>query len=319
MTRPIRDLIVYCDRASDTARELARRLNSRRLWANPNRKLRSTAGSLCINYGTSHSPNFGLGDKSIILNPPEAVTRAISKRVSYEAFLREGVSTLDYTKDRGIASTWLQEGSGVLCRRDGLSGGNGIMFVPKGSQSCPDADFYTKYFPKTHEYRAHVVRGQMIDLTQKRLQNGTTQSEDRSPVEKIVRSLENGWVHAHNFSILPATREAIEKAAVAAVEALGLDFGAADILYVAREEGSRKPPRLAVCEVNTAPGLANEVTLNAYASVFRDCYNSTRDSRRVVVQRRRRIKKQVLVEIVTRKGNKVKRMRDRWIYEDAAA
>lgn len=314
--RPLRDLIIYCDRASNTARELARRLNGRRLYASPNHRLRSTAGSLCINYGTSHSPNFGLGTKSIILNSPEAVSKAISKRLSHAAFKASGTPTLEFTGSRDDATAWVQAGCSVLCRRDGLSGGQGITFVSKGAQSVPEADFYTKYFPKTHEYRAHVFKGRMIDLTQKRLQNGTTESKDRSPIEKIVRSLENGWIHAHGIDVSSELRASIEKVAVAAVAALGLDFGAVDILYVDRKVRSKRPSELAVCEVNTAPGLANETTIAAYVASIKAEYDSTSAIRAIPrVPRRRRARKAVLVEITTRKGNKVKRMRDRWVYE----
>src|ERR1044072_140198 len=211
--RPLRDFVIYCDRGSRTATELAHRLNARRLYASPSRKLRSTSGSLCINYGTSYSPNFRLGEKSIILNPPEAVSKAISKRVSYECFISNNIPTLQYTRDRSVASSWVHEGSGVLCRRDGSSGAQGIVYVPKRSQSVPEADFYTKYFPKTHEYRAHVFRGRLIDVTQKRLQNGQSKSEDRDSVARIVRSLDNGWVHAHNFDLGAVQRAEIEKIA----------------------------------------------------------------------------------------------------------
>ena len=315
MTRPIRDLIVYCDRASTTASTLARRLNGRRLYASPNRRLRSTSGSLCINYGTSHSPNFRLGDKSIILNPPEAVSKAISKRLSYEAFRHREVPTLEYTTSRELASQWVREGCGTLARRDGLSSGQGIVFVPKGSQSCPDADFYTKYFPKTREYRAHVFKGKLIDLTQKRLQNGRSKPEDGDSVSRIVRSLENGWIHAHEFVVSEGVRASIEQAAVAALAALGLDFGAVDVLVVEVREGSKKPTRLAVCEVNTAPGLANETTLKAYHDAFLSYYQSTVDSRRVIIPRRRKVRKEVLVWITTKKGNRVQRLRERLVYE----
>ncbi len=319
--RPLRDFIIYCDRASNAARELARRLNARRLYANPNHKLRSLAGSLCINYGTGHSPNFRLGEKSVILNTPEAVSKAVSKRRSYAAFKVHGVPTLEFTTDKTVAEAWLQQGVGVLCRRDGLSGGAGITFNPKGSKSCPQSDFYTKYFPKTHEFRAHIAQGKMIDLTQKRLQNGASKPEDAESVKKIVRSLENGWVHTHQgMDIDDARRKRLEEAAVGAVAALGLDFGAVDLLLRVPSTGPRKGADvLAVCEVNTAPGLVNEVTLQAYVGAFRSIYSSSSASRAVPVisrpKRKKRVRKMVKVWITTRKGNRVQRERMRTTYE----
>lgn len=315
--RKTRDLVIYCDRPSDTARELSKRLNARRLFGTSANRLRSLAGALVVNYGTGHNPTFNLGAKSVVLNKPEAVLRAISKRSSYEAFLSKSVPTLDFTRDKGVASAWLQEGSGVLCRRDGLSGGAGIVFVPKGSKSLPDADFYTKYFAKTHEYRAHVFSGRLIDLTQKRLQNGASKDANAPAETRIVRSLENGWVHAHGEIYTPGdVRSRIEKLAVDALGALGLDFGAVDVLAKFSDKHPNQPPVLVVCEVNTAPGLANEVTLKAYEKAILAHYESTRDARSVpVVPRRRRVRKLVKVWITTKKGNRVQRDRERWVYE----
>lgn len=319
MKRPLRDLILYCDRGSDSVAELRRRLNGRRLHANVGARLRATAGALVINYGTSHSPNWTVGQKSIVLNPPDKVLNAISKVKTHELLAASNVPRLEQTVDPGLASTWLQEDSGVLCRRDGLSGGRGITYVPKGSPGpLPKSDFYTKYFPKTHEYRAHVFRGRLIDLTQKRLKNGHGKAEDTPAEAKIVRSLDNGWVHAHtDMDCNEERRLAIGKAAISAVSALGLDFGAVDILLYVPLKGPRKGTDvLAVAEVNTAPGLGNEETLKAYEEAIHLVYSSTVADRAVPVRHvRKRVRKQVLVWITTRKGNKVQRLRDRWVRE----
>jgi hypothetical protein len=321
MARRLRDLILYCDRPSDSARELASRLNCRRLYGRPTTsRLRNTGGALVVNYGTSHGPEWRLGDKAVVLNPPDKILNAISKVKAHERFVSAAnVPTLELTTDIGLASQWLQEGSGVLCRRDGLSGGRGITYVPKGTQSpLPQSDFYTKYFPKTHEYRAHVFRGRLIDLTQKRLKNGAKKDETASAESKIVRSLDNGWVHTHEALDLSDSRRArLEEAACAAVSALGLDFGAVDILVYTPDKGPRKGTDVvAVAEVNTAPGLGNEVTLKAYEDSITRYYSDTRADRAVAIPvRRRKVRKQTLVWITTKKGNRVQRLRDRWVYE----
>lgn len=317
--RPLRDLILYCDRPSDTARELSRRLNARRLFGDVRKRLRQTAGAILLNYGTSRMPSWDVGAKAIVLNKPEAIQNAISKVKSHDLLSKAGIPTLAQTTLPDVAAGWLQDGCSVLARRDGLSGGKGIVFLPKGSQSCPPADFYTKYFPKTHEFRAHVVSGRLIDLTLKKLQNGKSKGETADAVARIVRSLENGWIHAHEFKLSDVERAAIEKIAVGAVEALGLDFGAVDILGKWNTKTPNKPPELAVCEVNTAPGLGNEVTLKAYVEAFGLEYNRTKNDRLVVLSKpkpkRVRVKKMVLVEVTTKKGARVKRMRERLVYE----
>ena len=57
--------------------------------------------------------------------------------------------------------------------------------------------------------------------------------------------------------------EDCEKQAVAAVVALGLDFGAVDVVYNVKEQ------KAYVLEVNSAPGLSG-TTLDKYVEVFKD-------------------------------------------------
>lgn len=171
-----------------------------------------------------------------------------------------------------------------------------------------DGLFYAKYFPKTHEYRVHVFlpragfsvppppQGEgiadsgssvqpsgVIDITQKkrsvdRMPSIAGDSEvvpqqvvtDRTLLQRIVRSHANGWVHAHEGLHLPSeARVSIESAAVQAVVALGLDFGAVDILARYSKKNPSKLKQLAVCEVNTAPGLENQVTIEAYTNAIK--------------------------------------------------
>jgi hypothetical protein len=327
--RPLRDLILYCDRPSNTVNELARRLNSRRIYGDPSRRLRDTRGGLIINYGTGHHPNWNRGDKSILVNSPEAIQQAISKVTSYERFKEAGVPTVEFTTDHDVARGWAVEGINVLSRRDGLSSGSGITFS-KDDGNVRKSDFYVKYFPKTHEYRVHVFRDRsnqssgrgeavdsyrVIDITQKKRSTGVVSEGDgRSVYQRVVRSLDNGWVHAHGELHLPAeTLVAISKAAVDACAALGLDFCAVDVLARYSKKDPNKLLELAVCECNTAPGLANEVTINAYINAIERLYEITSNDRRVPV--RRRVRKLVPVTFVSRKGNRITRMRWRRVWE----
>jgi hypothetical protein len=224
---------------------------------------------LIVNWGTTLPPRW-LNSKARVLNTFAGVNHALSKIESYAKFRDGGVPTIESTLESSEVLKWRSEGHRVLARRDRLSGGKGIVVLDPagGDVEGGKFDFYAKYFRKTHEYRVHVFGGRVIDLTQKKLRLGATE-ETRTGVEKIVRSHDHGWIHAHMGIHLPAHPGiAVHAAAVNAVSALGLDFGAVDILC----KYSRKEPDrllgLAVCEVNTAPGLENERTIEAYKSAI---------------------------------------------------
>jgi D-alanine-D-alanine ligase-like ATP-grasp enzyme len=74
-----------------------------------------------------------------------------------------------------------------------------------------------------------------------------------------VRNHDNGFIFVRND--VDPDPQVVEQA-VKAVVALGLDFGAADIIW------NEKQKRAVVLEVNTAPGLEGS-TINDYAQGFR--------------------------------------------------
>jgi len=347
----LRDLIIYCDRPSNAVNTLVEKLGCRRVVAAPRRRVVRTDGSLCINYGTSRLPVWSVGNKSIVLNDPEKVKQSISKVKSYERFKEAGVPTLEFTTKRDEAAGWLATGSRTLARRDGLSSGQGIHIIEPGGTLPTEhtSDFYAKYFPKTHEYRVHVfkaanagpasqggsglregaIRGgirpegvdsyRVIDITQKKrtVDGSSDESEGSSRTlhQRVVRSLDNGWVHAHGGVHLPGdTANVLGTAAIQAVRALGLDFGAVDILAKYSKKNPAKLLAFAVAEVNTAPGLANEVTVEAYVNAIKELYQASAADRKVAV--RRRVRKLVPVTFVSRKGNRITRERMRWVYEE---
>ena len=73
-----------------------------------------------------------------------------------------------------------------------------------------------------------------------------------------VRNLANGWVFCRDNVVEP---DGLRDAAVSACAALGLDFGAVDIIWNEREN------KCYVLEVNTAPGLQG-TTLENYANAI---------------------------------------------------
>lgn len=314
----IENLIIYTQKpAASTPKELKNALDCRRLsHTRATGVRRIPEASLVVNWGGSRSPDWAR-QRVTYLNHPEQVRRKTTKVGQIRRFAEAGIPTLDVTSDFGTASEWVSGGSRVLTRLDGQFGGRGINVVEAGDtaallalrDSVEGVDFYSKYFPKTHEYRVHVFnplrmpvgrsdstlvptsrevteergtleQGGVIDIAQKKRRiradgEEAVEGADRTVYQRIVRSHANGWVFAHNDLHLPdGTRTAIVDAAIRAVSALGLDFGAVDILVRHRRRDPSSLHSLAVAEVNTAPGIENTATLNAYVEAIRGYYNA---------------------------------------------
>lgn len=116
------------------------------------------------------------------------------------------------------------------------------------------SDYFTEFVPSEREMRLHIFQGRCIGA-----QNKRWEGEGEQPGIPI-RNHDRGWVFVPLVRSSPnSERIAV---AVAAVEALGLDFGAVDLL-VTPGGGS------CVLEVNTAPGLS-ERFLDLYVEAIRE-------------------------------------------------
>lgn len=205
------------------------------------------------------------------LNAQDAVRIAVSKLATLTKLKAASVPALEATGEAIVAREWGLAGT-VLSRKDGLSGGRGIKRLTP-DLSAQDAetvlehgDFYVKYWKKTHEYRVHVFRGQVIDIQQKRRRLDWTGNYD-----PMIRNFDNGWVFCHdNLKGTAAEIEQIGNTAVQAVAALGLDFGATDVLARYSADGTLR--KHVVCEINTAPGLEGQ-TLDKYVQAIRSYLN----------------------------------------------
>lgn len=173
-----------------------------------------------------------------------------NKLRAFQLFEQHGVPHVPFTASREVAERWLAEGSRVLARTVSGQGGAGIDIVNPGSP-LPRKPLYTKYVQKKKEFRVHVFNGQVIDVQQKRRRNGV---EDGG----LIRNLANGWVFCHDNIVEP---NGLRDAAVRAVQAMNLQFGAVDVIWNERQN------RCYVLEVNTAPGLC-ETTAEKYANAI---------------------------------------------------
>jgi len=220
----------------------------------PNRNYRPFRSHLIINWGMGTYPAWNSHPvKPVWLNKPEAVENASDKVKAFEIFKLAGISTPEFTTDRVEARDWAERGSQIVCRTLSRgSEGRGIVMA-SAAADVVQAPLYVKYVKKTKEFRIHVCNGAVIDMQEKRVRSGSEGNDFE------VRSHANGWVFCHdNVEV----SEAAKQYSIAAVFALGLDFGAVDLIY------NEHYGMYYVLEVNTAPGLEGQ-TLNKYLSAFR--------------------------------------------------
>ncbi len=267
------NVVLVQDRISNTSKRVLRgALNARRItpWSVNVQPI--PVGSYVINFGGGALPpsiERAAQGAYRVLNPPDKVAIASNKINTFMALLKAKVPTVKWTTDKGDIAEWLGKDHKVLARLSVTSsGGRGIRVLEAGGD-IPDAPLYTRYFPKTHEFRVHVVNGQAIDLVEKKLRE-----ENREKREKlsVIRNHDNGWVFAHdNLSLTHAddiTR--LRGLAVDSAQAVGLDFGAVDILAILDEAAPRRLKKCVVCELNSAPGIENTVTTAAYVKAFNE-------------------------------------------------
>lgn len=261
-----------------------------------NTRYRFNPNHIIINWGNSRRPAWMTEEiDDFVLNKPEAVAVAGNKLETLRKLTEDGVRTVPWTASQDVANWWLNEGEKVYSRHS-LTGhsGEGIEVVtpqnvPENNELdeiaerlnemsqhtladvvrdakdyseniIPDAPLYTMGVRNSGEYRVHVFDGEVILYQKKsrRVDEETGEVVTAEGEQADVRNLASNWVYrTGNLRRL----ERVEELAQQAIEALGLDFGAVDIIM--DENGD-----VYVLEVNTAPGLGNTDSLQAYADVI---------------------------------------------------
>lgn len=201
-------------------------------------------GDVVINWGntTTCIP--------ITLNKVQAVANASNKTTCFALLSAADVAIPEYTTSKTLAVEWSDKGRTVVVRHlTRASGGRGIEIVKGGG--VPTAPLYTRYIKKHDEYRVHVFNDTVIDTQKKLRKLGVPDSA----VDWRIRNTAGGFIFAREGIDTNSRRNLICRAAVAA---LGLDFGAVDVIYNAHHN------QYYVLEINTAPGLEG-TTLDIYS------------------------------------------------------
>lgn len=233
-------------RPSNSAKALCATQGFRRLVVGKKVKPEDTI----VNWGTSQPFPVNC---LVALNNNQAIAQASNKLHAFGAMSGKKLSTVPWTANQEVVKEWQADGATIVVRKT-LTGhsGAGIIILEKGD-AIVDAPLYTKYIFKVKEFRVHATRFKVIDTQQK------IRDPDVEPKSWKVRSHENGFIFARN-NITPSDER--DQLAIAAVQVLGLDFGAVDIV-------EDKKGNFYVLEVNTAPGLEGQ-TVDSYVNALKE-------------------------------------------------
>jgi carbamoylphosphate synthase large subunit len=202
-------------------------------------KIANEDDDIFLNRGSQGDINWGRSNANTQLNPN--ISNVTNKRLMRELFRQHGVpmpKLLDHT------TAW---DFPVLGRPDTHTQGRGfwkcynwydVVKALGGTAKKRKATHFMEWIDAPREYRVHIFRG------------------------KSIRISEKAHVAFHDYTTIKPTHNVnhVRQAAKMAVEAVGLDFGAVDILADNHE--------CWVLEVNSAPGVGGSMP-RVYAETFK--------------------------------------------------
>lgn len=275
---------------SQSARALADAIGARMIRLE-NSRFTGSSKKLVINWGSTSMDNEEI-EKCEVINKPEAVKLATNKLTFFERAKELELNIPEFTTDKDEARTWLANGDMVLGRTT-LTGhsGRGIVVIETLEQfdnlAHRTIKLYVKYIKKKDEYRVHVINGEAKDIQRKALQRGV----DRERVDFRVRNHGNGFIFIRE-GVKENCPEQVVDQAIKAVAGCGLDFGAADVIW----NEYRKTAY--VLEINTAPGLEGQTTINYAEGILDMDLEQLNDSRDRLREQLRAERTRMMNEIV---------------------
>ncbi len=211
----------------------------------------SLPDTVLIRWGSSLNPERDEEFERVI-NSSEAIQNATDKLRSLELMSEAGLNVPAWSED---PNELVEEyGYPILGRKLRHARGSDIQFCLQKRDHRRPRDFYTVYIPTNREYRVHVVGSEAVRVQAKYL--------DFPEQKKAwIRNYESGY-RFRNPRLRMHRRRL--QAAISAVSALGLDFGAVDLIVGDDNETY-------ILEVNTAPScspLTGTAYVNGIANLF---------------------------------------------------
>lgn len=191
----------------------------------------------------------------LVLNRAGAISRAADKVVALEMLQAKGIATIPFFLTWEEAYTAAEGGVIFGRRRSGMGGRDIVVYEPHHREPAFVHDWFTIYREPTREVRIHVVHDRVV-----RIQGKYKDFPEQAARNPYVRNYEQGYRFRAPKQKLHSRRR---EQAIESVRALGLDFGAVDMLLFG--DGAES----LVLEVNTAPSCS-PMTLAAYAQAIKE-------------------------------------------------
>lgn len=239
---------------SQGARALADALDGRVLFTNGS-KYRPKPDDVVIRWGAAREGERLRGFK--LVNDLSSILQATDK---LKFFRLMQTSNADIIPEFWTDAEDIPDEAFPIVARTVLNGhsGEGIV-IAETRDELPHAPLYVKYVKKQHEYRVHLGWDSQQWTTIAVQRKARKHDHPEDAVDWKVRNLKNGFIYARHNVQAP---EVVLDAARRAMEASGLEFGAADVIMNERNNQAY------VLEINTAPGLTGQ-TVEDYAEFFR--------------------------------------------------
>lgn len=247
--KEVTNFLLYCPESSVTGRALLEAMQDQGMDIHGGTKPPEKQVQVLIRWG---APAKIARRPVKVINRGDAIQAASNKREALETMRRAGIRVPELLKDDNSNLTFP-----LLGRKDHHVGANDIVLclqkqdIDRARQT--GCTHFSKYIPTKAEYRVHVFGDNIIKVSQKIL------TDPEKATQPWIRNFDAGYTFRQ-----PETRlsGAARGMAIDAVSALGLTFGAVDVII-----GDDDQPY--VLEVNTAPGLQTDTSLEAYLEQFR--------------------------------------------------